>query len=213
MQIKKNVSLQDFNTFGIDVKAAHFAEVTNINELQEALRLGIKPTYLLGGGSNLLLTKDVQGLVIKNNILGKAIVRRFKKSVYVEAGAGENWHGFVLWCIEQKLGGLENLSLIPGTVGAAPIQNIGAYGVELVERFHQLEAVDLSTGELRRFRKKDCHFAYRDSIFKNKWKGRFCITKVWFKLSIGEHDIRTDYGAIKQELKKQKIEVHLPCQK
>ncbi|MEM9823992.1 MAG: UDP-N-acetylmuramate dehydrogenase [Bacteroidota bacterium] len=205
MQIKTNVSLQPFNTFGIAAQAAHFVKINSVAELQRIVQQPVRPIYLLGGGSNLLLTKTVDGLVIKNNILGKHIVRRFKKSVYVKVGAGENWHDFVMWCIEQNLGGVENLSLIPGTVGAAPIQNIGAYGVELVERFHQLEAVDLADGKVHRFRKKDCQFAYRDSIFKNKWKGRFGITGVWFKLSTQAHDIRTAYGAIRQELEKQQI--------
>lgn len=205
MQIHSNYSLKAHNTFGIEAKAEKFVAIKQLADLREALALSIKPVYLLGGGSNLLLTQNLKGLVIKNEIKGKAIVRRFKKSVYVEVGAGENWHEFVMWCIEKDLGGVENLSLIPGTVGAAPIQNIGAYGVELMDCFHALEALNLETGKLQRFRKKDCQFAYRESIFKKDLKGKYCITKVWLKLSIGMHKIRTKYGAILKELEQQNI--------
>ena len=128
----------------------------------------------------MLLTKNIKGLVVNNSILGKKIEREFQHCVYVSAGGGEDWHQFVLWTIKKKLGGIENLSLIPGRVGASPIQNIGAYGVELKDVFHKLEAVELTTGKVHIFRKKDCAFGYRESIFKQKLKGKFCITKVYF---------------------------------
>ena len=146
----------------------------------------------------------MDGLLLKNEIKGKEIIRRFKKSVYVKVGGGENWHAFVLWCIGQGLGGIENLSLIPGTVGASPIQNIGAYGVELQDVFHQLEAIELATGKTKIFKKKDCHFGYRNSVFKQRIKGKYCITYVWFKLST-EHQINLAYGAIRDTLASAKI--------
>ena len=204
MQIEKNKSLQAFNTFGIAAQAAHFVTVNSVAELQEVLSQKIKPIFILGGGSNLLLTKDVKGLVIHNNILGKKVERDFKNSVYLSAGAGEGWHDFVLYTIEQGLGGLENLSLIPGRVGASPIQNIGAYGVELKDVFHQLEAVELSTGKIRVFKKTECAFGYRESIFKKKLKGKYCITKVVFKLSKSPK-VNVTYGAIQNVLAAQNI--------
>ncbi|HFB99818.1 MAG TPA: UDP-N-acetylmuramate dehydrogenase [Phaeodactylibacter sp.] len=204
MQIQKNKSLQSLNTFGIEAKAESFVEVHSVKELQGVLKENNASIFVLGGGSNLLLTKDIKGLVIHNNIKGRKIEREFKHVAYVSAGGGENWHQFVLWTIEKGLGGIENLSLIPGRVGASPIQNIGAYGVELKDVFHRLEAVELATGELRVFRKKDCAFGYRESIFKKKYKGKFCITKVVLKLS-KRPKINLTYGAIAQTLALQNI--------
>lgn len=206
MNYEKDKSLQSFNTFGIDVKAESFVEVQSVEELQNVLLENKKPVFILGGGSNLLLTKKVKGLVIHNSIFGKKVERDFPKSVYVSAGGGENWHEFVLWAIKKGLGGIENLSLIPGRVGASPIQNIGAYGVELKDVFHKLEAVELATGKIHVFRKKDCHFGYRESIFKKKLKGQFCITKVYFKLSKNPK-LHLNYGAIKQQLEAKKITI------
>jgi UDP-N-acetylmuramate dehydrogenase len=204
MNFEKGKSLQPFNTFGIDVKAESFVDVQSVEMLKNVLLENKKPIFILGGGSNLLLTKNVKGLVIHNSILGKKVERDFPKSVYVSAGGGENWHQFVLWTIKKGLGGIENLSLIPGRVGASPIQNIGAYGVELKDVFHKLEAVELATGKVHIFRKKDCHFGYRESVFKKKLKGKFCIIKVYFKLS-KYPKLNLNYGAIKQTLEAKKI--------
>ncbi|MEM9920662.1 MAG: UDP-N-acetylmuramate dehydrogenase [Bacteroidota bacterium] len=207
MELLQNHSLQSYNTFGLPARAAHFAEVHSEKALVELLQEDIRPLFILGGGSNILLTKDLPGLVIRNAIAGKAITRTFRHCVYVSFGGGENWHQAVLWSIEQGLGGIENLSLIPGTVGAAPIQNIGAYGVELKDVFVRLEAIDLSSGKKRIFRKKDCHFGYRDSIFKRAAKGRYCITRVVLRLQkASSHRLNTRYGAIRQTLAEMGIE-------
>ncbi len=203
--IKVNHSLRKHNTFGMNVKAKAFLGIYSTIQLQKLLSVYKGPFFILGGGSNLLLTKDMEALVLHNQIMGQEISRRFKKSVYVRAGGGENWHDFVLWTIAQKLGGLENLSLIPGTVGASPIQNIGAYGVELKDVFHQLKAIDLKTGELKTFRHKDCKFGYRDSVFKRKLKGRYFITEVIFKLSLAPK-VKISYGAIRKVLEDKGIE-------
>lgn len=203
--LKFNHSLKKYNTFGMAVKAKAFLSIYSTIQLQKLLEQYKKPLFVLGGGSNLLLTKDIDALVIHNQIMGQEISRRFTKSVYVRAGGGENWHQFVLWTIEQGLGGLENLSLIPGTVGASPIQNIGAYGVELKDVFHQLKAVDLKTGTPKIFRHKDCKFGYRDSIFKKALKDRYLITEVIFKLSLAPK-VNVSYGAIRQILADKKIE-------
>ncbi|MFK7810125.1 MAG: UDP-N-acetylmuramate dehydrogenase [Saprospiraceae bacterium] len=203
-QIKKNQALKKYNTFGLNVKAKAFLPIYSTIQLQKLLNAYTGPLFILGGGSNMLLTKDIEALVLHNQIMGQEISRSFKHSVYVRAGGGENWHEFVLWTISQGLGGIENLSLIPGTVGASPIQNIGAYGVELKDVFHQLKAVDLKTGELKTFRHKDCNFGYRDSIFKRKLKGKYFITEVIFKLSL-KPKVNISYGAIQQVLKDEKI--------
>lgn len=206
MTIQYNHSLLPYNTFGIDVKAAAFVEINSIETLQEVLKSDQKrPLFILGGGSNMLLTKKVNALVLKNNIQGINIKRNYKKSIHVSVGGGMNWHSFVLWCIKYGFGGVENLSLIPGTVGAAPIQNIGAYGVELKDVFHQLEAINLNTGKLRIFKKEDCQFGYRDSIFKRKLKGKYFITKVVLKLS-KYPTINDSYGAIKKIIEEASID-------
>ncbi|MEO1516992.1 MAG: UDP-N-acetylmuramate dehydrogenase [Bacteroidota bacterium] len=201
MHIVQNQSLKPYNTFGIDVSAAHFASFQSIEELRQLLGQDSRPILLLGGGSNLLLTRHWEGLALHNGIKGRKVIREFAHCVYVEAGGGENWHAFVQWALERELGGIENLSLIPGTVGAAPIQNIGAYGVELKDVFVRLEAIDLSTGERRIFRKNDCQFGYRDSIFKRAAKGQYCITRVVFRLQKKHaHRLHLTYGAIRQTL-------------
>ncbi len=206
MQIQHNVSLQPYNTFGIDVRAVAFAKASSVDELRAVLRAndGQRPTFILGGGSNILLTQDVSLLVIKNELTGIEIIEEDATKAVVAVGGGENWHGFVLWALRKNLGGIENLSLIPGTVGAAPIQNIGAYGVELQDVFVKLEAVELATGELHTFNKADCQFGYRNSIFKNEHKGKFCITKVFLELS-RQHQINTSYGAIQRTLEDRNI--------
>lgn len=204
--MRTNFSLKNYNTFGIDVAARSFVEVHSVIELQEILLANRLPVLILGGGSNMLLTKDLDCLVIKNNILGKTLTEETEAEVEVALGGGENWHTAVLWTLENNWGGLENLSLIPGTVGASPIQNIGAYGVELKDVFVKLEAVELATGELRTFDQADCQFGYRDSIFKRALKGQFCITQVYFKLQKAPHQLATAYGAIQTELAANGIE-------
>lgn len=202
MNIQENKSLKPYNTFGIDVKARYFAEARSIDDLREVLsKYKHENTLLLGGGSNMLLTKDFDGLVLKVSLEGKEIIERNEQSALVSAMAGENWHDFVLWTLEQNLGGLENMSLIPGNVGTAPIQNIGAYGVELKDSFVKLEALELSSGELKEFNREDCKFDYRSSYFKYEGKGQFIITKVWFRLTAADHALNTSYGAIEAELK------------
>lgn len=203
MTIQENVSLQPYNTFGIDAKARYFVEITNIADLQALIRRKVykeQEIFILGGGSNVLLTQDFEGLVIKMNIPGIEVVEENEELVRVRAGAGENWHQFVLYCITQGYGGIENLSLIPGTVGAAPMQNIGAYGVEIQDVFESLEAVHLTTGELKQFTHQECQFGYRDSIFKNTLKGKYVITHVTLRLN-KQPVINTSYGAIEDTLK------------
>ena len=195
-----NKSLRALNTFGIEAYANQVIEITSVAGLQLILPDLKKPYYILGGGSNILLLNDLLGTVLKISIPGIKIERTFKHTVYLSAGAGVNWHQLVLFAVENDLGGLENLSLIPGTVGASPIQNIGAYGVEIKDVFHRLEAVEIATGKVKIFRKKELAFGYRNSIFKNKLKGKYIITKVWFKLSKPPHRLRLSYGAIKTVL-------------
>jgi UDP-N-acetylmuramate dehydrogenase len=200
MTILRNHSLQALNTFGISAKARYFVEAHTEAELRAAFQQNITPLLVLGGGSNMLLTRDFPGLVVKNNLLGKEIVEETSSHVLVRAGAGENWHEFVLWTLNRNLGGIENLSLIPGTMGAAPIQNIGAYGVELRDVFHRLEAMEIATGEVRTFTAADCQFGYRNSVFKHELKGKYCITRVYLQLTKADHRINTSYGAIQKTL-------------
>lgn len=210
LQIKQTISLKAYNTFGIDALCDYFVE---INSKQDFLELIHHPVYsanqklIVGGGSNLLFTKDFKGIVIKNNLKGIELVSENDAEVVVKAAAGEVWHQFVLWCIARNYAGLENLSLIPGCVGASPMQNIGAYGVEIKESFVQLEALDLETGALRVFSKEDCAFGYRESVFKNKYKNKYFISAVSYRLS-KKPLLNTTYGAINNEL--QAMGVNLP---
>jgi UDP-N-acetylmuramate dehydrogenase len=200
MNTQSNISLRPYNTFGIEVHAEAFAEVHSTDDLLRILFHNTLPVFILGGGSNLLFTQDIEGLVLKNNIKGIEIVEENSKNALIAIGGGEEWHPFVRWTIEQGLGGLENLSLIPGTVGAAPIQNIGAYGVELKDCFVHLEAVNLQTLHVEIFSHKDCAFGYRNSIFKHSAKGKYIITKVVLRLS-KQPILRSDYGDLQQVLK------------
>ncbi len=195
-----NKSLRTFNTFGIEADAEKIIEINAVPQLRAVLKELKKPFYILGGGSNILLLNDLKGVVLKMSIPEIKIERKFKHAVYLSAGGGVNWHQLVLFSVENDLGGLENLSLIPGTVGASPMQNIGAYGVEIKDVFHKLEAVEIATGKVKVFRKKALAFGYRNSVFKNKLKGKYIITKVWFKLSKPPHRLRLSYGAIKNVL-------------
>ncbi len=206
MKIEHHKSLQNYNTFGIHVTAREFVEVTSQDQLKEVLHQNKeKEIFVLSGGSNMLLTKNVDALVIHIAIKGIEIIETTKNHVILSANAGENWHDFVQFCIDHDFGGLENLSLIPGYVGSAPIQNIGAYGVELKDSMIRCEAIQIATKEHKIFDNKDCNFGYRDSIFKNEAKGEYIITKVTFKLTTNNHALRTDYGAIKGALKKNNI--------
>ncbi|UZH54419.1 UDP-N-acetylmuramate dehydrogenase [Salinimicrobium tongyeongense] len=206
MKILSNISLKPYNTFGIDVKARHFAEVTSLDELREVLKNSYaSELFILGGGSNMLLTKDVQKTVVYINLKGIEILEERENDVLVKAMAGENWHEFVLYCIDHSFGGLENLSLIPGKVGTAPIQNIGAYGVELKDSFESCTTLDVQTLQLRTFTREECRFGYRDSVFKNEAKGRYIITSVNFRLSKKNHRLNTSYGSIDQFLEEKGI--------
>ena len=200
MIIKNNITLKPFNTFGIDVKATEFASINSIQELRDVLNTNPTDLLILGGGSNMLLTKDVEALILQINLKGISVISRSENSVQIEVAAGENWHELVCWCLNENFGGLENLSLIPGNVGTAPIQNIGAYGVELKDSFVSCEALNIKTKELRTFTKEECQFGYRNSIFKQELKGLYIITSVVFELSNQEHSLKTNYGAIETEL-------------
>ncbi len=202
MQVHQNTSLKQYNTFGIDVMARYFLAFKNTDELKEAFELpAINYQLVLGGGSNLLFTKNVDGLVLKNEIGGIGIVKEDDAFVFVKAGAGVNWHQLVMYCVEQNFGGVENLSLIPGNVGASPMQNIGAYGVELKDVFEELEAYHLHDKNIVHFSNADCEFGYRESVFKRKLKNQFVILSVTFKLR-KQPIFTTSYGAINQELEK-----------
>ncbi len=201
LQIQENISLKPYNSFGIDVKAKFFAEIFSEDELRSLFQDELVETQkllVIGGGSNVLFTQDFDGLVIKISIKGIQS-KVIDDSVFVTAGAGEVWNDFVNYSVEHHFAGVENLSLIPGTVGASPIQNIGAYGVELKDVFESCTAFEIKTGEIKTFTYNDCHFGYRESIFKRAFKGQYIITSVTFCLS-SEAKINTSYGAIETEL-------------
>lgn len=200
--LHNQISLKDRNTFGFSVKAKHFVQIANAEQLRELWQqksLWQEPFLILGGGSNILFTKDFEGLVLYNQIKGKRVIKEDEQHIWIQFGAGENWHESVIWAVENGWGGIENMSLIPGTCGAAPIQNIGAYGVELKDVFEELEAFDVSNGETRIFKHQDCKFGYRDSVFKNSEKGKCFILSITLKLS--KHPtLNTNYGDIQTTL-------------
>jgi UDP-N-acetylmuramate dehydrogenase len=201
MHIQENVSLKPYNTFGIDVRASHFLEISSPETLREAiLRKDLPAPFVLSGGSNILLTASINALVLYINILGREIIREDSREVIIRAMAGENWHELVLWTLEKGYGGIENLALIPGKAGTAPIQNIGAYGVELKDVFEACTAMDVKTGALKRFDREQCRFGYRDSYFKREGKGRFIILSLELRLTKKNHRRSTSYGAIEEEL-------------
>ncbi|MCX6195851.1 MAG: UDP-N-acetylmuramate dehydrogenase [Flavobacteriia bacterium] len=205
--IQTNKNLKEYNTFGISVMAEMFAVFSSIEELKQILSFrNNKKLLVVGGGSNLLLTKDFDGLVIKNEIKRFEVIEETASEVIVESGAGENWHEFVLNCIDKGFGGIENLSLIPGSVGASPMQNIGAYGVEIKDVFESLSAYHIASGEIHYFDKTKCEFGYRESIFKNKVKGEYIILTVTFRLTKNP-TINSSYGAINEQLKVMGIQV------
>lgn len=202
MQIHENFPLKPYNTFGIDAKARFFNAFSSADELEENVMIYSEyPIFILGGGSNILFTRDYDGCVLKNEVKGIEIQHEDVEHVYVKVGAGENWHHLVLHCIEYHWAGVENLSLIPGNVGAAPIQNIGAYGVELDDVFWNLEAFHIKERTIHTFTRADCEFGYRDSIFKNRYKDEFAILSVTFQLR-KKPIFHTSYGAITEELEK-----------
>ena len=202
--IQHNVNLKSFNTFGISAVADSFFEISNSNELKN-LPLRTTDDYLvLGGGSNVLFTQNPKGLVIKNNLKGIAVVKETEEHVFVKVASGEVWHQFVLHTIQNNWGGVENLSLIPGSVGASPMQNIGAYGVEIKDVFEELEAFHIDSKEIHRFNKEECQFGYRESVFKRHLKGQYIIVSVTYRLSKNP-TINSSYGAITSELGKADI--------
>ena len=201
LNFQKDTSLLPYNTFGIDVKSKHFIDVKSIDELQAVLNQNqLENLLVLGGGSNLLLTKDFEGLTLRIQNRGIEIVDQDDRKARVKVAAGENWHDFVLWCLENDLGGVENLALIPGNVGAAPIQNIGAYGVELREVFESCEAISIDTGKVKIFKKDECNFGYRNSIFKNTLKGKYIIFSVQFNLNKPPHALNFSYKGLSEKL-------------
>lgn len=204
MEIQTNFSLKNYNTFGISAFAKSFISVTSEDELITVLQQQ-QEIFILGGGSNMLLTKDVEKTVVHVNLKGIAITKETEDYVWVTAQAGENWHEFVLWCLERNFGGLENLSLIPGNVGTTPIQNIGAYGVEIKDTMVSCEAIAIKTQEKRVFTNAECAFEYRESIFKKELKNQYIITAVTFQLTKKNHQLKTSYGAIEAELQQKNI--------
>lgn len=202
--IHQNISLKPYNTFGIDVQASQFVEVSNQLELKEVLEFNQKPLLILGGGSNILLTKNYEGLVLKNNFKGIQIIKETNSDVTLKVGGGEVWHEFVLYCVNNNFAGIENLSLIPGNVGASPMQNIGAYGVEVKDVIIEVEAISLKDFSVRNFTNKECEFGYRTSVFKTREKGNYFISSVTFKL-LKQPLINTSYGAINSELENRGI--------
>jgi UDP-N-acetylmuramate dehydrogenase len=208
MNVSKNISLKPYNTFGIDVKAKFFSEIRSELQLKKILsshEFNSVPKFVLGGGSNILLTKDYDGLVLKISIPDILITNEDEEFITLKVGAGVIWHNLVLYCIERNFGGIENLSLIPGTVGAAPIQNIGAYGQELKNVFENLDGIFLSSSKTGRFIKEECKFGYRDSIFKNKLKEKFVVTFVTIRLNKNPK-VNLEYGNVRSEVEKMKID-------
>ena len=208
MKIQENLSLKPFNTFGIDKKAQFFTIASSIEEVKDALEWAKQrklPVFILGGGSNILLTQDVAGLVIKIDLQGIKVISEVDNQVLVEVGAGVVWHDWVLYSLERNWAGIENLSLIPGTVGASPMQNIGAYGVEIKDVFHSLKALNRNTLELETFDAPACNFGYRESVFKHESKDKYIITSVCFRLSKNP-EFHVGYGAIQDVLKEKGVE-------
>ena len=204
LNLEENVSLKPYNTFGVEVQTRFFYKVTSTKKLITQLKSIAKlPLLILGGGSNLLLTKDFPGVTLLMANKGITILEEKNKTVRVEVQAGENWHDFVLWCLEQNYGGVENLALIPGSVGAAPIQNIGAYGVELSKVFYSCQAINLETLQEEIHTQDSCEFGYRSSIFKTHQKGKYLITSVTFELHKPPYQPLLTYGDLKSKFEKQ----------
>ena len=206
--MERHFSLKNYNSFGIEVETEFFAAISNEAELIEVLKSnGNKPFRVLGGGSNVLLTEDYKGLTLVMQNKGISILEETASHVLIEVQAGENWHELVLWALENDFGGIENLALIPGSVGAAPIQNIGAYGVELSSVFHRCKALDLESLSFNEFDKAACEFGYRSSVFKTHLKGKAIITRVQFKLSKKTHQTHTQYGTLQASLQGKEMSI------
>ncbi|HEY5462329.1 MAG TPA: UDP-N-acetylmuramate dehydrogenase [Hanamia sp.] len=207
MSVYQNYSLKKYNTFGIATVAKYFATFSSPGELEEVLKSkqNISSKMILGGGSNILFTKDYSGMILKNEIKGMNIIKEDNEYFYIKVGAGIKWHSFVMYCVNNNYGGVENLSLIPGNVGASPMQNIGAYGVEIKDVFFELEAFHLDEKKIQKFSAKDCEFGYRESVFKKKYKDQFAILNVTYRLK-KDPAFNISYGAIADELKKMKVE-------
>lgn len=207
LKIRENISLTPYNTFGIEAKARFFCEINSIDELHQALQLKNYPKkFVISGGSNILITGDIEALVMHIDLKGIETVSEDNDFISLKIMAGENWHQMVLWTLDYGYGGLENMSLIPGKVGTAPMQNIGAYGVELKDTFVSCEAMHIDTRKIEEFDKEACRFGYRDSFFKNEGKGKYIITSVTLKLTKRNHKLNTAYGAIEAELRNQGID-------
>ena len=207
MNIIANYPLLKLNTFGLDVKAKYFVSINTVNELIELTKTEVfkdLQLLILGGGSNILFTKDFDGLVILNSIKGKEIIDQTQESIFLKIGAGENWHELVMYTVDNKWGGIENLSLIPGNTGTAPMQNIGAYGVEIKETFVELEALEISSGKIVKFNNSDCEFGYRESVFKNKMKNQYIILNITLELKKNP-ELNINYGDVKAILESQNI--------
>lgn len=207
MNIIANYPLLKLNTFGVDVKAKYFVSINTVNELIELTKTEVfkdLQLLILGGGSNILFTKDFDGLVILNNIKGKEIIDQTQESIFLKIGAGENWHELVMYTVDNGWGGIENLSLIPGNTGTAPMQNIGAYGVEIKETFVELEALEISSGKIVKFNNSDCEFGYRESVFKNKMKNQYIIVNITLELKRNPV-LNINYGDVKAILESQNI--------
>tara|TARA_B110000240_G_scaffold8617_1_gene9300 strand:+ start:658 stop:1674 length:1017 start_codon:yes stop_codon:yes gene_type:complete len=205
--ILNNYSLKNYNTFGIAVKAKYFSTFYSIIDLKKILKTNLhkkEKFFILGSGSNILLTKDFDGFILHNKIEGICILEDNKNDILVEVGSGVVWHDFVMWSVSQELSGIENLALIPGTVGASPVQNIGAYGMEVKDTITKVHTLEIKNKEVKVLSNKDCEFSYRNSVFKKEVEKNFIITKVEFKLS-KEHLNRTTYGEIEDELKNLKL--------
>lgn len=208
LSIRQNVDLQPFNTFGIAAVAKYFVVLQSVEDAQDLFRSDLFKTLshvFIGGGSNLLITKNFDGLVIKIEINGIEIIHQDDKTVRLKVGAGENWHSFVMYCVEHNWGGVENLSLIPGTVGAAPMQNIGAYGVEVKNIIDSVEAIEVATGQVIVFTNEACHFGYRESIFKQSHKDKYLISSVTLTLTKSDHHFNVSYGAIEATLEQHNV--------
>jgi len=204
MNIQHNISLKPYHTFGIDVSAKQFAPFTSAADMQALLHQNQEQLLILGGGSNILFTKNFDGLVLRNELKGIELVKEDADDYYVKAAAGEVWHSFVQYCIQHNYAGIENLSLIPGNVGASPMQNIGAYGVEIKDVFHELEAYHIKDRQFRTFSLEECQFGYRESVFKRAYKDQYIITSVTYRLR-KQPLFNTSYGAIEQELEKMQV--------
>jgi UDP-N-acetylmuramate dehydrogenase len=208
IKIDEHVGLKSFNTFGIDAKARYFCKITDEDQFKSLIQTDLyknEKVLILGGGSNILFTTDFDGLIVKTDIKGIHLVDETDETVSIKVMSGENWHELVVYCVNHQWGGIENLSLIPGTAGAAPIQNIGAYGVEVKEVVKEVSGIDRITGEEKTFQNNECAFGYRESIFKHQLKEKFFISSVTLSLTKKNHIINTNYGAIKDTLKEMNI--------